>query len=410
MFYDEALESGLQGQPAVTYAKDKVQELLDDATNNPKADFYRDIKGPGGVANFPNLNKGQVTKTEQALRERANLRALIHAKGISTVVNTKGTIIKSQAEADELDKAIRQPGFVLPGKFNIPTSMSKDGKWDPMQTINGQLAQWGKSPIPPPPSIDHVNQNVDPALRSLLYSNPSPNRSSRALGSANMFTPATVANNLGPIVQTHSQALGINPSFVAALSELDKDYSQDKAAKFNMLMQSTGSPVAAAISYFADQGFTGQALLNKQRDYAIALYKHGGGLAALNMIRRGGFTEKTVQIVHGNEAMIAYQGGADGRAVFYDAALHSGANEHVHAQLKTKEDVAALKQKASTTIDPFSGRPYRITSELRPGDPGAHGSGLALDIAPPVELPVEYEPAWYHEFFRQMGMNPLQIK
>ena len=174
-------------------------------------------------------------------------------------------------------------------------------------------------------------------------------------------------------------------------------------------MRETGSPVAAAIGMLADQGYVGQALMNKQRDFVISMYKYGGGLEALNMMKRGGFTERTVQIVHGNEAMISYRGGADGRAVFYDAKAHSGANEHVHAQLKTKEDVAALKQKASTTIDPFSGKPYRITSELR-NDPGAHGSGLALDIAPPLDLPVEYEAAWYHEFFRQMGMNPFQIK
>jgi hypothetical protein len=285
MFYDEALEAGLQGQPAVTYAKDKVQALLDDARTNPKADFYRDIKGPGGVANFPNLNKGQVTKTEQALRERANLRALIHAKSISTVVNTKGTIIKSQAEADELDKAIRQPGFVLPGKFNIPTSMSKDGKWDPMQTINGQLAQWGKSPIPPPPSIDHVNQNVDPALRSLLYSNPSPNRSSRALGSANMFTPAIVPNNMGTVVQQVSQTNNINPSAVSALLEVHTGFDKDVeggSQVYSTLVQKLGNPVNAAVAMMAKSNqYTPAQLLNKRQEFAKAYYKYGGGSDAL---------------------------------------------------------------------------------------------------------------------------------
>jgi len=285
MFYDEALEAGLQGQPAVTYAKDKVQALLDDARTNKKADFYRDIKGPGGVANFPNLNKGQVTKTEQALRERANLRALIHAKSISTVVNTKGTIIKSQAEADELDKAIRQPGFVLPGKFNIPTSMSKDGKWDPMQTINGQLAQWGKSPIPPPPSIDHVNQNVDPALRSLLYSNPSPNRSSRALGSANMFTPAIVPNNMGTVVQQVSQTNNINPSAVSALLEVHTGFDKDVeggSQVYSTLVQKLGNPVNAAVAMMAKSNqYTPAQLLNKRQEFAKAYYKYGGGSDAL---------------------------------------------------------------------------------------------------------------------------------
>ena len=419
-FYDDAREAGLEGQPAVTYAKNEVQKLLDDARNNPKADFYRTINGPGGIANFPNLNKGQATKTEQALRERAALRAKIHATSISAVVNTKGTFIKSQEEADELDRKIRQPGFILPGKFHIPTSISKDGKWDPMQTINPQLELWGKKPIPPPPSIDHVNQNVSPEFRVLLYSNQSPNRSARGLGSANMFTPATVPNNLGPIVQADSQALGMNPSFAAALSELDKDYSQDKVAKFNMLLQRTNSPVAAAISYFADQGFTGQALLNKQRDYATALYKHGGGIAALQMIPRSGLTNQIRQMLHGNPAMQDYRGGADKRAVFFDSKLHDGANEHVHTEFADRGGVTALisliNEKDANgkyvRIDPFSGKPYNITSTYREDDPGSHGDWRGIDVAPPVELSdnPHIEAAWYHEFFRQMGINPYQIK
>jgi predicted flap endonuclease-1-like 5' DNA nuclease len=409
-YYDEARESGLEGQPAVNYAKDKVQAMLDDAKTNKDALFYRKVSGPGGVVSFPNLVKGQQGKIDEALLFRANLRKEINAKGIETVINTQGTIINSQEEAAELSRQVRQPGFILPGKFMIPTSASKNRAHDPMVTFNAQLAAWGEKPIPPPPSLDHVNKNVSPELQALLYNNPSPNRSARSLGSTNVFTPAIVPNNLGPVIQTDAQAAGINPAYSAALSDVMGNYSSDMTVTYAARLRETGSPVAAAIGMLADQGYVGQALMNKQRDFVISMYKYGGGLEALNMMKRGGFTERTVQIVHGNEAMISYRGGADGNAVFYDAKLHSGANEHVHAQLKTKEDVAALKQKASTTIDPFSGKPYRITSELRPGDPGAHGSGLALDIAPPVELPVEYEPAWYHEFFRQMGMNPFQIK
>ena len=409
-FYDQALESGLEGQPAVNFAKDEVQKMLNDAKTNKDALFYRDVSAPGGVVKFPNLIKGQQDKIDQALLFRAKLRAEIAEKGIETVINTQGTIINSQEEAAELARQVRQPGFILPGKFLIPTSASKNRAHDPMVTFNAQLAAWGEKPIPPPPSLDHVNKNVSPELQTLLYNNPSPNRSSRALGSTNMFTPAIVPQNLGPVIQQDAQAAGINPAYSAALFDVTGNYNSDMTVNYAARLRETGSPVVAAIGMLADQGYVGQALMNKQRDFVISMYKYGGGLEALNMMKRGGFTERTVQIVHGNEAMISYRGGADGRAVFYDKELHSGANEHVHAQLKTKEDVAALKQKASTTIDPFSGMPYRITSELRPGDPGAHGSGLALDIAPPVDLPVEYEPAWYHEFFRQMGMNPFQIK
>jgi hypothetical protein len=281
---------------------------------------------------------------------------------------------------------------------------------DPMVIINAQLAQQGIPPLQPPPSLSSVQQTVSPAFQKLLYKTPSVNRSARGLGTSNVFNPAIVPNNMGATIQTDAQVTGINPSYLSALSETHGNYTPEVVAKYADLIERSGSPVAAAISFFADQGFVGPALLKKQKEFAIAMYKYGGGLEALQGMQRNGFTNKMVQLVHGNEAMKTYRGGSDGRAVFYDEVLHSGANEHVHAQLKTKEDVAALKQLASNTIDPFSGKPYRVTSELRPGDPGAHGSGLALDIAPPVNLPVEHEAAWYHEFFRQMGMNPICLK
>jgi len=419
-YYDEARESGLEGQPAVNYAKDKVQEMLDDAKTNKEALFYRKVSGPGGVVSFPNLVKGQQGKIDEALLFRANLRKEIDAKGIETVINTQGTIIKSQEEAAELSRQVRQPGFILPGKFMIPTSASKNRAWDPMVTFNAQLATWGQAPVPPPPSLDHVNKNVSPELQTLLYNNPSPNRSSRALGSTNVFTPAIVPNNLGPVIQTDAQAAGINPAYSAALSDVMGNYSSDMTVTYAARLKETGSPVASAISLLVDQGYTGQALLNKHRDFVVSMYKYGGGIEALQMIPRSGLTNQIRQMLHGNPAMQDYRGGADKRAVFFDSKLHDGANEHVHTEFADKGGVTALmaliNEKDANNkyvrIDPFSGQPYNITSTYREGDPGAHGDWRGIDVAPPVELSdnPNIEAAWYHEFFRQMGINPFQIK
>jgi len=389
----------------------RIAKDIEDEVTEKKGKFRQERPEPGRPPVYPELMKqpeSAEARQAEAKRRYDEIRSSIVEHGLETTLERKGSIIRSKEEAEALRAKMMKPGFTVPSIFKAIAGYTNG--YDTMVMINKQLEAQGVSPVPPPPSLDHVDKNVSPSFKALLYKTPSFNRSSRALGSANMFTPAIVPQNLGPTIQQESQAAGVNPSYTAALFEVSGNYTSDMPVNYATRLKETGSPVAAAISFFADQGYTGQALMNKQKEFAIAMYKYGGGIEALNMIRRGGFTEKTVQLVHGNEAMKAYRGGADGNAVFYDEPLHSGANEHVHAQLKTKEDVAALEQKASTTIDPFSGKPYRITSKLRPGDPGAHGSGLALDIAPPVNLPVEHEPAWYHEFFRQMGMNPFKIK
>jgi hypothetical protein len=399
-----------QGEEFNTAAA-RVAKEIEDEVANKKGKFRQERPEPGRPPVYPELMKqpeSAAARQAEAKRRYDEIRTSIGEHGLEPTLERKGSIIRSREEAEALRARMMKPGFTPPAIFKAIAGYTNG--YDMMVMINKQLEAQGVPAVPPTPSLDHVDKNVSPSFKALLYKTPSFNRSARGLGSTNMFTPAIVPQNMGAVIQQDSQAAGVNPSYTSALFEVVGQYTPDMPVNYATRLKETNSPVAAAISFFADQGYTGQALMNKQKEFAIAMYKYGGGIEALNMVRRGGFTEKTVQLVHGNEALIAYKGGADGRAVFYDKALHSGANEHVHAQLKTKEDVAALKQKASTTIDPFSGKPYRITSEARPGDPGAHGSGLALDIAPPLDLPVQHEPAWYHEFFRQMGMNPFQIK
>ena len=125
-------------------------------------------------------------------------------------------------------------------------------------------------------------------------------------------------------------------------------------------------------------------------------------------------------MLHGNPAMEQYRGGADGRAVFFDSKLHDGANEHIHTEFADRGGVPALlaliNEKDANgnfvRIDPFTGKPYNVTSTYREGDPGSHGDWRGIDVAPDVNMSDDpnIEAAWYHEFFRQMGINPFQIK
>ena len=70
----------------------------------------------------------------------------------------------------------------------------------------------------------------------------------------------------------------------------------------------------------------------------------------------------------------------DGDAVIVDPAGHGGAAYHNHYEFST---VAGRKRAAAA----FRAAGFRVTSELRPGDPGSHGVGRGLDVAPPLNLP-----------------------
>ena len=102
---------------------------------------------------------------------------------------------------------------------------------------------------------------------------------------------------------------------------------------------------------------------------------------------------------------------ADGQAVIYDPEGHGGGKMHGHYQLSSEQEADQFEAYVGNLIDPFTNKPYRITSRFRKGDPGAHGTGTrgtAVDVAPPVNLPVKDEAAWYDALNRQINFNPFK--
>lgn len=79
----------------------------------------------------------------------------------------------------------------------------------------------------------------------------------------------------------------------------------------------------------------------------------------------------------------------DGDALVVDPDGHGGDHYHNHYEFAT---VAGRKRAAAA----FRSAGFRVTSEERPGDPGSHGAGRGLDVAPPLSLPrtVEAEARW----------------
>ena len=91
----------------------------------------------------------------------------------------------------------------------------------------------------------------------------------------------------------------------------------------------------------------------------------------------------------------------DGDALIVDPAGHGGDHYHNHYEFAT---VAARKRAAAA----FRSAGFRVTSEERPDDPGSHGVGRGLDIAPPLNLPrtVEAEARWSRAANAILGFTP----
>lgn len=129
----------------------------------------------------------------------------------------------------------------------------------------------------------------------------------------------------------------------------------------------------------------------------------GISLVPVNLQKKtsNGFT--TVQYVSGTPEL----SGMDSRngLLVYDPVKHGGQKYHDHIQFVSRSERDRAANLLRNSIDPYSNAPYKITSLDRPNDPGAHGAGTALDVAPPVTLPLEDEVGWSRAVREKLGLD-----
>jgi len=107
---------------------------------------------------------------------------------------------------------------------------------------------------------------------------------------------------------------------------------------------------------------------------------------------------RVVQYVSGDPAI---RGVNTGRIV-YDERGHGGDNYHNHYEFETP-------QQALQAVAKFKAAGFRVTSVYRPGDPGAHGAKVGVDVAPPLDLPNtdKAEREWSARANAVIGFDPL---
>ena len=112
---------------------------------------------------------------------------------------------------------------------------------------------------------------------------------------------------------------------------------------------------------------------------------------------------KVVQYVSADPAIRGKDDGPGGR-IYYDAVGHGGRHYHNHYEFESREQAARAKAL-------FEAQGFRVTSYLRPEDKGsAHFHGVAIDVAPPLDLPYtdEAEARWSASANAVIGFTPLE--
>ena len=112
---------------------------------------------------------------------------------------------------------------------------------------------------------------------------------------------------------------------------------------------------------------------------------------------------KVVQYVSADPAIKGKDDGPGGR-IYYDAVGHGGRHYHNHYEFESREQAARAKAL-------FEAQGFRVTSYLRPEDTdSAHFHGVAIDVAPPLDLPYtdEAEARWSASANAVIGFTPLE--
>ena len=400
----EYVGSGLMTGPQA--AEQAVSEVM--------AEFTQGMANPGsryfmnGNGEFVNILPKNTAASSKALNTKLNnIRSVLQSTGKAGL--EQPGLMFNKAELQAIEKGYGQPGWQIPA---VARYWSGQLNVNPLEIINRQRKAAGLKELPTPGAIEATKTGISPGLQYLLNRFQSPNRSTRALSSVGAFNPVFIPNGYGTTVQKAAQANGIPPEILAGLLETENGWkatgvstsgargiaqimpqyhpgvnpddpiaSINYAAKYlsGLQRQFGGDMRLALIAYNAGPGnvskyrgpIPGDKESNSYYGKVIkAASKYGYGQAWSDpSTMRGKF--RVTEHLSGDSTHSSYR------------ADHGGKNYHDHLAFATKAERNAAIQKLQAAG-------IQVGSIDRPGDPGNHGKGLAIDV-PADQVPVGKE-------------------
>ena len=187
---DQAVAGGADFNTAANTIAMQLAEEVKVGARDENSMWFRKVSKPGGAADFPNLNTGNLSSVEQARRNYAALRKSVADNGMEKTLDTPGSIITAE-EAAQILQGYGKPGFVIPRDVLAVAALGNGT--DPFTIINRQLKALNLIPILPPQITQDVNTELSPELRKQLYSDiAGPRQKLRALETGSVRQTGTV--------------------------------------------------------------------------------------------------------------------------------------------------------------------------------------------------------------------------
>jgi hypothetical protein len=384
---------GMSGQKAAQQAVGEVLTEFNQGIASPGSRYY--MNGNGEFTNI--LPKNTATTSKNWNTKLNNIRTVLKNTGKAGL--EQPGLMFNKAELQAIEKGYGQPGWQIPA---VARYWSGQLNVNPLEIINSQRKAAGLKELPTPGAIEAAKGTISPGLQYLLNRFQSPNRSTRALSSVGAFNPAFIPNGYGTTVQKAAQANGIPPEILAGLLETENGWraqgvSKSGARGIAQIMPeyhpgvNTDDPIAS-INYAAKYLSGLQRQFGGDMRLAVIAYNAGPGNVAkyrgpipgdsesnsyygkvIKAASKYGYGQawSDPSTMRGKFNVIEHLSGDTSRPEY--RADHGGNNYHEHLAFKTQAERNAAIQKLQAAG-------IQVGSVDRPGDPGYHGKGLAIDV------------------------------
>lgn len=396
----EKVGLGLPGQQAVQQAMAETLAEFGGAQNGSAR--YR-LNNRGEFENFREAFFRDTSQTAKQTNDRINKVNKAIAYGGKASLDKMPGLIFDANRLQAIERGYGQPGWTLPPEAQY---WANKLNMNPLDIINRQRKAAGMKELATPQAIELTKGSIQPEFQYLFNRYPSPMRSIRGLSSSRQWVPGLVPGGYGQVVERAARANGIDPAILAGLIETESSWNpkarskagargiaqimpqyhpgvnyDDPVASINYaakhlkgLLAATGGDLNRAIKAY-NGGMGGIDKSDENRRYLpkvlTAAAKYGYGQAWNNPAT-----------MRGKFRAIEYLSGDPNHRESYRAD-HSGSNYHDHIAFATRQERdAAIKKLTAAGI--------QVGSVDRPGDPGNHGKGLAIDI-PGSQVPVGQE-------------------
>jgi hypothetical protein len=384
---------GISGPKAAEQAVGEVMAEFTQGMANPGSRYYMN-----GNGEFTNILPKNTAATSKALNTKLNnIRSVLQSTGKAGL--EQPGLMFNKAELQAIEKGYGQPGWQIPA---VARYWSGQLNVNPLEIINRQRKAAGLKELPTPGAIEAAKTGISPGLQYLLNRFQSPNRSTRALSSIGAFNPVMIPNGYGSTVQKAAQANGIPPEILAGLLETENGWRAQGVSKrgargIAQIMPeyhpgvNTDDPIAS-INYAAKYLSGLQRQFGGDMRLAVIAYNAGPGNVAkyrgpipgdsesnsyygkvIKAASKYGYGQAwgDPSTMRGKFNVIEHLSGDTSRPEY--RADHGGNNYHEHLAFKTQAERNAAIQKLQAAG-------IQVGSVDRPGDPGYHGKGLAIDV------------------------------